>query len=72
MTESLSEREAYAAMYAFLDVLHHRGFEHVGGLLGSMSLLPDGDPADPALWDDWQEAVRRARAGEVDLDLGLS
>lgn len=68
----LSEREAYAAMFAFLDAWHKRGpSDELAGLLGSMSLLADGRTADPALWSDWLEAVRKAISGEVDLQLRL-
>lgn len=71
--QPLSEREAYAAMFAFLDARYKRGpSDELGALLGSMSLLPDGRPADPALWSDWIEAITKATSGEVDQQLKLA
>lgn len=68
----LSEKEAYAAMFAFLE---HRydmtKSADLAGLLGSMSLLPDGNPADPAVWEDWLDAVRKAKSGDARADLEL-
>lgn len=70
---TISEEEAFKAMYAFLVNFYERTeSDEVGSLLGSMSLLSDGRPADPAIWSEWLECVRRARAGEIRLDLGLS
>jgi hypothetical protein len=72
MDDTLTVREAYVAMYAYLRTLHElTGSEELGALLGGMSLLEDGTPADPAVWDDWLRAVRQAKAGQVDLGLGL-
>ena len=59
MVTKLDEVAAYQAMTAFLEKyysLTHAG--EVGALLGSMQLMEDGRPADPAIWDDWLEAVR--------------
>lgn len=69
----LSEQEAYEAMYAFLsDVYERTQSDELGSLLGSMSLLPDGSPADPAIWSDWLKCVQQARRKEVRTDLGLA
>ena len=68
----LTERQAYRAMYFFLDRYYElTQADDVGALLGSMSLLPDGQPADPALWRDWQEAVEKALSTEGGIDLKL-
>jgi hypothetical protein len=68
----LSDKEAYAAMFAFLE---HRydmsNSDDLAGLLGSMSTLPDGNPADPAVWEDWLDAIRKAKSGSVRSDLQL-
>src|SRR3982751_1764260 len=57
----LTERQAYAAMYYFLDQLYQSTkSDDIGGLLGSMSLLPDGEPADSAITQEWEEAVQFA------------
>ncbi|QRN94139.1 hypothetical protein JRI60_34030 [Archangium violaceum] len=72
MEDTLTLREAYAAMYAYLERLYEvTGSDELGGLLGGMSLLGDGTTADPAAWDDWMKAVRKARTGAVDMDLHL-
>jgi hypothetical protein len=72
MEDTLTLREAYAAMYAYLERLYEvTGSDELGGLLGGMSLLGDGTTADPAAWDDWMKAVRKARTGAVDMGLHL-
>lgn len=59
-------------MYAFLEQVYRRtGSDDLGALLGGMSLLKDGGTADPAAWEDWEEAVRKVSDGEVNLGLGL-
>ena len=70
---ALSEKEAFEAMYAFLVEIYERTqADELGALLGSMSLLPDGRPADPAIWSDWLKCVQQARRREVRTDLGLA
>lgn len=68
----LTEREAYAAMFAFLE---HRfdqtQSDELGALLGSMSLLPNGTTADPAIWEDWCAAIAKAKSGAVRQDMEL-
>jgi hypothetical protein len=55
---------AYAAMYYFLDQFYQRTkSDNVGGLLSTMSLLSDGEPADSRIADEWQEAVDVALGG---------
>ncbi|XXF78628.1 hypothetical protein P2318_02405 [Myxococcaceae bacterium GXIMD 01537] len=72
MEEKLTLKEAYAAMYEYLKVLYDQtGSDDLGGFLGSMSLLTDGQPADPAVWADWMRAVEKARQGQVVMTLGL-
>jgi hypothetical protein len=71
-SDQISIRQAYAAMYQYLKRIYDStGSDELGGLLGSMSLLPDGQPADPAAWSDWLRAVSDAREGTPDLRLGL-
>lgn len=72
MKEALTHREAYAAMYAYLEQVFDRTkSDDIGSLLGGMSLLPDGGTADPAAWNDWIDAIGKATAEGVDLDLRL-
>jgi hypothetical protein len=72
MEEMISVKQAYLAMYSFLDELYTKyDFDQLGGLLGSMSLLPDGSPADQALWGDWLRSVEKTRTQRVDADLRM-
>jgi hypothetical protein len=57
----VSDKQAYAAMFHFLEQLYLRTkSDDLGGLLGGMSMLQDGSPADPAIEKDWQDAVAYA------------
>ena len=68
----LTSKQAYLAMYSFLDAHYQRTkADDVGALLGSMSFLPDGVPANPAIAEDWLAAVQAAVAGAVDANLRL-
>jgi hypothetical protein len=68
----MNEQQGFRAMYAFLvEVYERTKSDDLGSLLGSMSLLPDGRPADPAVWSDWQRCVQEAVGGEVRSDLEL-
>ena len=69
----LTSEQAYLAMYAFLASYFERGkSDEIGGLLGSLSLLPAGVPADAAVVSDWAEAVQLALSGAVDAYMRLS
>jgi hypothetical protein len=64
--QRLTPRQAYLCMFEFLRRHYERGpTEGVGVLLGSLSLLPDGQPADPAYAADWAEAVAAVVAAEA-------
>lgn len=66
ISDDLTKRQAYAAMFLFLKEVYQRtGSGDLGGLLGDMSLLSDGGTADPAMWADWEDAVRRVQEGKV-------
>ena len=68
----LSIREAYLAMYAYLERLYDETeADYLGGLLGGMSLLEDELTADPAAWQGWIDAVDKVRRDDVDPKLGL-
>lgn len=70
MEDTLSVKEAYAAMYEYLKTLYQTtASDDLGGFLGGMSLLDDGKPADPAVWADWLRAVEKARQGKVGMKL---
>ena len=69
----LTEQQAFLAMFFFLETEYRLApTGEIGGLLGSLSLLPDGSPADPAVKEQWQKAVQAARNGEVNAELVLS
>ena len=68
----LTPKQAYLAMYSFLEAHYQRTkADDVGALLGAMSVLPDGAPADPAIAEDCQAAVQAAVTGTVDPKLKL-
>jgi hypothetical protein len=77
---TLTPRQAYLVMFEFLRQRYERGpTDEIGGLLGDLSLLPDGGPADPALVGDFEQAVATVLAAEAvpdgyreaDLKLGF-
>lgn len=69
---NLTIQEAYAAMYKYLELLYQMtGSDDLGGILGGMSLLPDGGTADPAAWNDWLRVIAELRSGSVDTNLHL-
>jgi hypothetical protein len=68
----LSEQQAYLAMFAFLEGQYvSTGAADLGALLGSLSLLPDGSPADPAHAEEWRASVEAALTGRVNATLTL-
>ena len=70
--KKLTEHEAYAAMFAFLENRYRMTeSDELGALLGSMSLLPGGGTADPAIWADWLNAIKEAESGAVRVDMEL-
>lgn len=67
---NISKRQAFLAMYAFLESYYVRtNSDDIGGLLGELSILPDGSCADPASESDWDEAVQKAISGNVNARL---
>jgi hypothetical protein len=72
MVENLTKREAYAAMFVFLEEIFQRTeSDDLAALLGGMSLLKDGGTADPAAWADWEAAVHKVKERKVNLNLDL-
>lgn len=62
----LTVRQAYLVMFEFLRQHYERGpTDEIGGLLGSLSLLPDGQPADAAVQSDFDKAVAAVIAAEA-------
>lgn len=59
MTESMSVRQGYLAMFRFLEGYYDRTHaDEIGALLGGMAFNEDGEPRDPAAWSDWLAAVK--------------
>ena len=51
----LTQKQGYAAMFQFLeDYWMRTKSDEMGGLLGAMSLLANGSPADAAMAHDWR------------------
>jgi len=69
----LTIREAYTAMYKFLEHEYEMtGSNDIGGMLGSMSLLDDGGTADPAAWEDWIKSVEKVIGGDDNIKLKIT
>ncbi len=69
---NLTDKEAFLAMYSFLQHWYEMTkSDDIGSLLGSMSLLEDGRTADPAIESDWLKAIEKALEGEVNAGLVL-
>ena len=63
--QNLDAMLAYKAMFRFLEKYYAlTNVDEIGVLLGSMSMeiFQDEKPADPAMWDDWIDAIREVRA----------
>lgn len=67
----MTEEEAYSAMFIFIDAMWERNKnEGLAIILGDMSIMEDGFPADPAILEDWRKAVQRVRNGEPIRKMG--
>jgi hypothetical protein len=53
---AITDQQAYAAMFHFLDEMYKRKKNELGALVESM-LLVDGMPVDNSLAESWQKAV---------------
>ena len=54
----LTPREAYAAMFRYLEQYYGRTqADDVGALLGDLQLNEEGEPFDSAVRQDWIEAI---------------
>ena len=62
----LTEKQAYLAMFEFLKRYYERGkSDEIGALLGGLSLLEDGTPADSAYLADWEDSVAAVMSAEA-------
>lgn len=63
MKKQLTIEQAYKAMFYFLENEYKSTeIDEIGGLLGSLSwkIFSDSQPADPAVWKNWIDAVQQA------------
>lgn len=59
---TISVKDAYRAMLAFLDGAYERTqSDDLAGLLGDWQLTTEGGTMDPAAWGDWLAAIERVR-----------
>jgi hypothetical protein len=73
MEKVLSKKDAYLAMFSFLEGYYRRtGANEVGSLLSGMCLMGDGMPMDQAYWFEWERAIESALNGTVDAEVRLS
>lgn len=60
---NLTKKQAYMAMFYYLENLYDMTkSDDLGGFLSGMIMLKDNKPADPAVWSDWEKAVKKALA----------
>ena len=72
MEIDLTEKQAYMAMFRFLEILYETtGEDYLGGLLGDLSLLEDGSSADQAMLISWKKAVHDVVNNKVDVQFRL-
>lgn len=72
MSINLNEKEAYAAMYEYLSTVYDRTqSDDLGGLLGDMSTVGDGETADPAVWHEWLRCVNQVKQSQIDTSLRI-
>lgn len=66
---ALSPELAYSAMFCFLESQYEQTSDGgIGALLGSLMVLEDGMPADQGAWEEWLEAIDKARARSLNED----
>ena len=63
-TDTLTVEQAYRAMLAFLErEVELTECSDLADLLAGYRLDDDGRTSDPALWDEWMDAVAQVQAG---------
>jgi hypothetical protein len=72
LTDWLTVDEAHAAMRSFLETYNARSPEEsITQTLSQMTPTASGEQGNSTLWKEWLDAVRAAKAQEVDADLHL-
>lgn len=60
MEDKITKMEAFLAMKEFLNSYYKMTkSDDVGALLGAMEILEDGETADPAIWEDWEDSLNK-------------
>ena len=55
---SLTQLQGYNAMFKLLDYYYKKTkSDDLGSLLGVMCFFVDGSTVDPAIWEDWTDAI---------------
>ena len=73
MSKNLTKKDAYLAMFSFLEDYYARTkSDEIGSLLSGMCLMHDGMPMDPAYWSEWERAVQNTLEGRVDAEVRFS
>ena len=64
-TDTLTVEQAYQVMLAFLErEVDLTECSDLADLLAGYRLDAKGQPRDPALWDEWMQAVAQVRTGK--------
>ena len=64
----MTHSQAFEAMKYFLEKYYENTHsDDLGSLLGDLSLLQDGMPADGAIWLEWLESIKKMGAFQKDI-----
>ncbi len=66
MDDAITIREAFIALRLFLEQYYQRAGNDLETLIADITIERDGQPLDPAAWDDWVASVRRAQRSTQD------
>lgn len=57
----IEEHDAFIAMRLFLEQFYGRAGNDMETLIADLTLETDGNPLDPAAWDDWLVCIQKAK-----------
>jgi hypothetical protein len=60
----ISDRDAFVAMRLFIEQFYSRAGNDMETLIADVTIEGDGQPLDPAAWDDWLRCVEQATRPE--------
>ena len=60
-----TERQAFIALRLFLEHFYVQAGDDMETLIADVTREQDGQPLDPAAWEDWLMCVHRALADEA-------